>query len=290
MLARPHSGTGSFATLVAIVALGCAQSSARTPQLEFTPAELRQEILRRAPHQTAPDVVIPFEVGAEAIEKARRVALRQSGGQQQILALVDSLSDPAVFGLRYDWGATGSAVQTLERGAGNCLSLASVLIGLARGLGWRAYYVEAVRADLEQYVENDVTVWADHMVALVVTPETRAFVDFSGEPDRRYRLSVIDDLAATAHFYNNRAYGRIHRAGDDTSPIPWDRALADFEMATRIRPGFARAWNNAGVALTRLGRLDHARRAYDTAISMDDELDSPRQNLTLLLGRTEVPR
>jgi transglutaminase-like putative cysteine protease len=290
MLARPRSRTGGLAALVTVLLLGCTQSSARTPRLEYSAAELRQEILRRAPRQPISDLIIPFEIDAEAIEKARRVAMRRSGGQQQILALVDSLSDPDVFGLRYDWGATGSAQQTLERGVGNCLSLASVLIGLARGLGWRAYYVEATPADLEQYVESDVTVWADHMVALVVTPEARAFVDFAGEPDRRYRLKPIDDLAATAHFYNNRASGWIHRAEGDASPIRWDHALADFEMATRIRPEFARAWNNAGVALTRLGRAERAKHAYDTAISIDAELPSPRQNLTLLQGRTEAAR
>jgi tetratricopeptide (TPR) repeat protein len=270
--------------------LGCTQSSARPPRLDYSVAELRQEILRRAPRQPISDVIIPFEIEAEAIEKARRVALRRSDGQQQILALVNSLSDPDVFGLRYDWGATGSAQQTLERGIGNCFSLASTLIGLARGLGWRAYYVEATPADLEQRVESDVTVWADHMVALIATPEARAFVDFAGESDRRYRLKPIDDLAATAHFYNNRAYGWIHRKEGDASPIPWDLALADFEMATRIRPGFARAWNNAGVALTRLGRVERAKRAYDTAISIDAELSSPRQNLTLLQGRAEATR
>jgi tetratricopeptide (TPR) repeat protein len=265
-----------------VAALGCAQSGPRTPRFEYSATELRHEILLRAPRQPASDVIVPFEVESDAIERARRVVLRRSGGPQQILALVDSLSDPEVFGLRYDWGATGSARQTLERGAGNCLSLASVLIGLARGLGWTALYVEAVPADLEQYVETDVTVWADHMVVLLMTPDARAYVDFSGQPDRRYRLKAIDDLAATAHFYNNRAYGRIHRAADDASPVPWDRAMRDFEIATRIRPEFARAWNNLGVALTRLGRLERARHAYDTAIAIDGDLASPRQNLTLL--------
>jgi tetratricopeptide (TPR) repeat protein len=271
-----------------VAALGCAQSGPRTPRFEYSATELRHEILLRAPRQPASDVIVPFEVESDAIERARRVVLRRSGGQQQILALVDSLSDPEVFGLRYDWGATGSARQTLERGAGNCLSLASVLIGLARGLGWTALYVEAVPADLEQYVETDVTVWADHMVVLLMTPDARAYVDFSGQPDRRYRLKAIDDLAATAHFYNNRAYGRIHRAADDASPVPWDRAMRDFEIATRIRPEFARAWNNLGVALTRLGRLERARHAYDTAIAIDGDLASPRQNLTLLQGRTDA--
>jgi transglutaminase-like putative cysteine protease len=290
MLARPRSHTGGLAALAAVAALGCTQSSSKAPRLEYGAAELRQEILRRAPGQPISDIIVPFEIDADAIEKAHRAALRRSGGQQQILALVDSLSDPDVFSLRYDWGATGSAKQTLERGSGNCLSLASVLIGLARGLGWHAYYVEAVPADLEQYVETDVTVWADHMVALVVTPDARAYVDFAGEPDRRYRLKPIDDLAATAHFYNNRAFGWIHRAAGDPSPVHWNRALADFETATRIHPGFARAWNNAGVALTRLGRLEHARRAYDTAISIDGELASPRQNLTLLEGHSEAAR
>jgi tetratricopeptide (TPR) repeat protein len=289
MLARRRCHAGVLAGLVATLMLGCNPSGARAPRLEYGAAELRQEIQRRAPRQPISDIIVPFEIEAEAIEIARRVVLRRTGSQQQILALVDSLSDPDAFGLRYDWGAMGSAQQTLERGAGNCLSLASVLIGLARGLGWRAYYVEATPADLEHYIETDITVWADHMVALVATREARAFVDFSGESDRSYRLKPIDDLAATAHFYNNRAYGWIHRAGGDTSPIPWDLALADFEMATRIRPGFARAWNNAGVALTRLGRVERAKRAYDTAISIDAELPSPRQNLTLLQARTRAP-
>lgn len=60
--------------------LGCTQPSARSPRFEYGVAELRQEILRRAPRQPTSDLVIPFEIDAEAIEKARRIVVRRSGG------------------------------------------------------------------------------------------------------------------------------------------------------------------------------------------------------------------
>ena len=89
--------------------------------------------------------MVPFEVGEPAIELARE-RLQGIEPRDQVDALVASLSDPQGFDLHYEWATSGTAAETLERRAGNCLALSSTLIGIARGVGIEASYLEVSRS------------------------------------------------------------------------------------------------------------------------------------------------
>ena len=93
-------------------------------------------------------------------------------------------------------------------------------------------------------------------------------------------------MHAYAHLVNNRASEIILDDLDAGNEPAWEHALDGFTLATRITPNLARAWNNRGVALARLGRLDDARGAYATALAMNHDLDSPQQNLIVLETRS----
>jgi tetratricopeptide (TPR) repeat protein len=272
----------AFALVGAISALAaCAHVVDR---YDFTPAGMRREVAHRLQIDPA-DVIVPFEVDEAAIARARAIVDAVADGNDRFEALVSSLSDPDGFGLRYQWAISGTAAQTLARGAGNCLALSSTLIGLARGVGMRATYLEVIVQDPQWRMEGDLTVQADHVAAVIGSGQQRLFVDFSGRLARARRIRAIDDFEALAHFYNNRGYEMLHRAEVQGLRVPWEMVARDFELATRIHPAHARAWNNLGVARARLGDDAGARRAYEKALALEKDIQSAHLNLVALFLR-----
>jgi Flp pilus assembly protein TadD len=127
-----------------------------------------------------------------------------------------------------------------------------------------------------------MTVSAGHVTALVVTPRANLSLDFSRMgPAVWYR--ILDDIEAVAHFYNNRAYERIEEARARGAPVDWEAAAVDFRRATEVKPEFARAWSNLGIAEAALGHRDLAVSLYREAIRRDPSLVAPRNNLGSLL-------
>lgn len=270
-----------------LLVLGCAWPSLQRPRLAYTPEEFRAELARRVPELRPGDIAAPFEVSDEAIALAWEAVRRAERGEPRVRALVETLSNepPRGFGLRYDWDTTRTASETLALGRGNCMSFASVLVGLGRGLGWPTYYGEVRALEPELRIESGLAVRLDHMVVLITSKTVRVLVDFSGPLERAYTVRVIDDLTAYAHVINNHASELVLAAGPRPSSHVWERALERFSLAARIEPAFARAWNNGGVALTRLGRLDEARGAYARAAELDAKDEAPMHNLMLLETR-----
>jgi tetratricopeptide (TPR) repeat protein len=264
----------------AVFALACA-----TPRdYDGTPEALRREVAERVEELGPSDVVVPFEVDAPEVARARDL-IRGADAEHRVDALVSAIQDPQGFGLRYEWATSGTASETIARGAGNCLALSSTLVGLARGLGMEARYLEVILDDPSWRTDGDVAVQADHVAAVIASGSQRLYVDFSGRLQRARKIRRIDDFAALAHFYNNRGYELLHRAAGQPEP-DWALAAADFALATRIDPANARAWNNLGVARARQGDDAGARVAYETALANDARSQSAHLNLVSLFLRS----
>ncbi len=264
----------------AALSLACATDGA----YDYTPEGLRLEVARRVADLDPADIVVPFEVGLATVARARQI-LAGVGGEERVDALVASLSDPAGFGLRYEWATTGTAAETLVRGSGNCLALSSTLVGIARALGFQAYYLEVIVADPQWRTDGDVSVQADHVAAVIDSGKRRLFVDFSGRIGRARRIHAMDDLEALAQVYHTRGYELMHRAETQGAPVPWERVASDFRLATRIEPSHARARNNLGVARARQGDDAGARDAYETALGLEEGIQSAHLNLVALYLR-----
>lgn len=244
---------------------------------------------RRIPGVTQAEVVVPYEVNEQMLSTARRAVRHARSEFERVEALVDALEDPDGFGLRYEPVSTATAQATIEGGEGNCYSLASLLVGLARGLGMRAYYVDASRWQNEVRRDPAAIVSAGHMSAAVRTDRGLTVLDFNGVFSRRHTFRLIDDVEALAHFYNNRGYELIHDAAALGRPIPWGEAAIHFEHATRLDPDLAGAWNNLGIAYARRGRDDEALRHYREAIARDPAAAEAHNNMgSLLLRRGDL--
>ena len=254
-----------------------------------SPKALRAEIAPRLSELNANEIIIPHDISERHLKTARTFMSRHVGPKSQVEAqvhaLLEMLSSASGFGLQYEWAATRNADATIEHGGGSCLSLSAVLVGLARGLGIRAYYVDASKWAPDHQKDGNLTVHSGHIAVVLQTEQAEALVDFAGEIDHIYGTRRIDDLEVVAHFYNNLGYELIHRAQKDHMDIPWNEALTEFRIATKIVPKFALAWNNAGLALQRLGRNKEALLAFHYALLLDPEMEAARRNLAAWHGQ-----
>ena len=284
------------ALLLALLAslVGCATRSPRKASLALPPDVFHAEILTRAPDLSPALATAPYVVDEKTIARARKRVMAAPRGPARVQALVDFLSTPKPegLGLVYDWSASGNASSTIERGGGNCVALASVLVGLGRGLDWPIFYAEARTRQPETKEFEEVTALSDHMAVLVVAKTVQMIIDFTGLIHEGYTVRPIDDLTAYAHIINNVSAQSVMRTDGDVDAEAWERAVTGFDLATRIQPDLGRAWNNKGIALSKLARFDEARDAYRRALELDADFGSAERNLTMMetraLGQTKI--
>jgi tetratricopeptide (TPR) repeat protein len=287
--------TGQMAMLLFLFgAIACAGTPRKKNTLAYSADSFQTEIQARVPELSPTLSRPPFVVDDETIERARAMVMAAPRGPKRVQALVDFLTvaKPEGLGLVYDWSATGSAASTIERGSGNCVALASVLVGLGRGLKWPIYYAEARTRRPETQEFEEVKALSDHMAVIVVAKTVQMIVDFTGLLDEAYSVHPIDDLTAYAHIVNNFAAQAVMTTDSEIEEAAWKQAISGFDLATRIQPNLGRAWNNKGIALSKLGRFDEAREAYRHAVELDTAFGSAKRNLTLMetraLGDTQI--
>jgi tetratricopeptide (TPR) repeat protein len=267
--------------------MGCATASRENVELAYRPDSFRVEILARVPDLSQALSEAPFVIDSAIIERARARVLSTPRGPARVQTLVDFLMDPEPegLGLAYDWASTGSASVTIERGRGNCVSLASVLVGLGRGLDWPIFYAEARTRRPETQAFEEVTALSDHMAVIIAAKSVQLIVDFTGLVEDIYSIRPIDDLTAYAHVINNIAAQSVMSNQGTMDTAAWTGAIAGFDLATRIEPTLGRAWNNKGIALSKLGRFEEAREAYQRAVELDTAFGSAGRNLSMMETR-----
>lgn len=253
-------------------------------RLSYSPRDLSLEVAGRSGKIRPEEVIIPFEVPENAVQAAARIVFPHRSEMERAQALKNALFDPAEFGLRYSNAATLTAAEALDRGEGNCFSLASVFIGLARSVGLRVYYLDASNRAKAMYRAENAFVRVGHVTAVIETAQGRFPLDFGRQLllHRSYKVKIMDDLEALAHYYNNRGYDLIREGQSSGGGVDWSAVEESFFIATRIKPNFARAWNNLGVANARLGDSQSAENNYLTAIKKAPKFVSPHVNLGLL--------
>lgn len=276
-----------------LVAIGSSLACSHAPprrRLDYRPDAFRAELSTRIPGLSPTLLAPPFEVDEKSVERALDAIEREPLGPPRVQALVRFLTEPEPKGLGivYDWASTSSAAKALETRRGNCFALASLLVGLGRGLGWPVYYAEARPREPETQRFEEVTALSDHMIVLILAKTVKMYVDFTGMiQGGQYDVRPIDDLTAYAHFINNLAGQRVMNESRATTAEDWEAAREGFEFATRIAPQLGRGWNNLGIVYRRLGRIEDAREAYHRALELDTGFGSAERNLTLMETRSQ---
>ena len=275
---RPGRPVIAATVAVLVAAAGCAGTGA-SPRMAYSPEAFVLEARARVPEIADDDLVVPFQVSPEMVERARDITSGAQTDSDKAQRLIESLTDEDGFGLSYDRVATSPPEVTVERGYGNCLALTSIFIGLAREIGLVAYYVDASDRINDLRREEEIIVDSGHIAGGVRTEKGYTLVDYDGHVARYRTFKIIDDITALAHYYNNLGFELIYDAQQADEDVPWDSALHHFQLATLVRSDFTRAYNNLGVAYTRLGDLDAAAASYRTAIQKDPESDAAYHNL-----------
>ncbi|HUU01138.1 MAG TPA: tetratricopeptide repeat protein [Myxococcota bacterium] len=259
----------------------CAPADTRTPQ------QIRRYLARRLKSSELSDLQIPFEADDDICELAAEVTAHAHDDRQRLAALRRYFKRRG-FLEQYDRYGTRTARQVLQSGEGNCLSYANLFVAMARAAGLRAYYLDASEQLNEFGKSGSVLVrWGHVLVGVRIGPDWIA-VEFDGRAGRARRYRVVSDLEAIADFYNNLG-SELAWSGGASGGFGSGQAIRAYSMATRIDPGFARAWNNLGVALSRAGRQREAMSAYKSAIHVSPGFPAPRANLGHFLRKGGNP-
>lgn len=224
---------------------------------------------------------VPFELDDEVrafIEQRLRPTRKQEDQVEEIVSFIFGTLD-----LQYELTPTRNAAQTFRDREGNCLSFVNLFVGISRERRLNPFYVEV--NDYQKWRYRDGTVVSQgHIVAgMYVDGDLRTF-DFLPYRPKSYRnFEIIDDLRASAHYYNNLGAEAMFEG---------DLATAEslLEKAVALEPTFAKAVNNLGVALFRQGRIDDAIARYRRGLEMQPENVALLTNLAGAYqrqGRTE---
>ncbi len=295
-MSGPHAHRTAGRSMLFVVAfaalatgVGCASGGANT-RVAYTPESFIVAARAQAPDIDPAELVVPFLVTPEMVERALDITSGSMTDFEKADRLMKSITDEDGFGLTYDSVATSTPAVTLEQGYGNCLALTSIFIGLAREIGLSAYYVDASDRVNELRREETVIVDSGHIAGGVRTERGYTLIDYDGHVSRYRTFKIIDDITALAHYYNNLGFELIYDSQAPDDKVPWERILHNFQLATSVRPSFAQAHNNLGVAYTRLGDLEAAESAYRRAIVADSRSDAAYHNLgNLKMRQDELP-
>ena len=235
-------------------------------------AHLRSQFAAQAGPEAVAGLRVPFELSDEI-----RGLLGQYQAHPNELRRVEQALD-FVFGrvgLQYSLAPTRDAVGTFEARTGNCLSFVNLFVGVARHLRLNPFYVEVT--DYQRWDYRDgLVVSHGHIVAGMRVAGLLKTYDFLPYRAKTYRgFEPIDDLTATAHFYNNLGAEAI-MAGDFAGGEELIRA------AVSLAPRFIKALNNLGVCLTRKGDLAGAEEILRRGLEIDPDNVAVLSNLARL--------
>ena len=88
---------------------------------------------------------------------------------------------------------------------------------------------------------------------------------------------------------NSKEKVLIHRGMDKVKQKDFPGALEIFERVLAANPDIPEAWNNNGVALYGLGRIEEASECYDRCLALDPEnLDAMRNKGFLLRNQKKL--
>ncbi len=251
-LARP-----AVALLLFLFAAACSQYQPFDAE-----THLREKVTERVGAELTASVEFPFELTPElvaAVEERLSPAGSERRRTEQVIDFIFGWVD-----LRYALTPTRDAAGTYAAREGNCLSFVNLFVGVARHQRLNPFYVEVKDYQRWNYREG-VVVSRGHIVAgLYVDGKLETFDFLPYRPKSYKQFKPIEDLAATAHFYNNLG-------AEALMEDRLDEARRHLEIAVSLGPDFDKAINNMGVALLRGGETARALELFERGRDLHPE-------------------
>ncbi|MBN1378280.1 MAG: tetratricopeptide repeat protein [Gammaproteobacteria bacterium] len=193
--------------------------------------------------------------------------------------------DKDKFALYYDNSYTKTAIETIESGSGNCVSLASVFVAMARYAGLEANYLDVEVPDNWQR-ESDVLYQLKHISASAkVAARTYLGIEYEWLGSiGTVKPRTLSDEQAFGTYYANRGIELLMQDNMDAAMLHLNRAI-------ELDPENSNNWSNLGVAFRRLNKLDAAEHAYLQALKKDKSDLTALNNLAILYqitGKSEL--
>lgn len=175
--------------------------------------------------------------------------------------------------IQYDDQITRTAIETFESRMGNCLSVVSLYIAMARHMGLEVSF-QTVRMRPRWDMRGELLVLSQHINATGrLNQDSYYVVDFT--PDvivQQLTSTKVSDNYARALYFNNRGVESLI-AGDT------EQALRYLRNALWVEPDLAIAWNSIGTAHGRLGNMELAEYAFKKSFVEDRSNATPINNL-----------
>lgn len=235
---------------------GCGPSYYRPFDSESHLRERIAESIQRSPVDpgvSPEEIELPFALNEDLRLLAESEVSLAGGDRWRVDQIIDLIFED--LDLEYSLYPTRSAVETFEAREGNCLSFVNLFVGIGRERKLNPFYVEVKDYSRWDYKQGSVISHGHIVAGLYVDGKLQTY-DFLPYRAKSYRdFQPIDDLRATAHYYNNLGADALLNG-------EVERAHSLFRVAAAIAPEFPKAVNNLGVSQLRLGRAEEALATY----------------------------
>ena len=255
---------------------GCITNS---PKIIYTEDELVAILQKRMIDENVSKTIVPFYITDEIKEYAREVAGPYYYEKGKVNALVRAIIDRKKLDVKYNEYKALNAIEVFVEGEANCIAYTNLFIGMARSVGLPVYYVDVTEVSKLKR-EGELVVNSGHICAGIEINGKITLIDFAEHPRIGYKFyKVIDDLEALANFINSQGVLYSNQVDLSVEDLDSQIDMKLYRTAIRIKPTFAKAYNNLGIAYQRRRLYDLAIVQYKRAILLDSKLSAPYSNL-----------
>ena len=255
---------------------GCISKSYK---LIYTEDELVAVLQNRLGEENISETMVPFRITEEIKEYARDIAGPYYYESGKVNALVRAIIDRKKLDVKYNEYKALNAIEVFVEGEANCIAYTNLFIGMARAVGLPIYYVDVTEVSKLKR-EGELVVNSGHICAGIELNGKTTLIDFAEHPRVGYKFyKVIDDLEALANFINSQGVILSYQIDPSSEDLDSQIDIKLYKTAIKVKPTFAKAFNNLGIAYQRRRLYDLAIAQYKKAIILNPKLSAPYSNL-----------
>jgi len=254
-------------------------SCLKGPKYIYSEDELSNILKERLTKEELKITPIPFSVNESIKIYANRLTKNMRYDNYKIDSLIKAIIKDDELNIKYNESKSLTAIEVFVEGEANCIAYTNLFIGMARAVGMKAFYIDVTQVR-KLRKEGEVVINSGHICAGVDVEGKLTLVDFAEQPRIGYRIyKVIDDFEAMANFANSVGVLKSFQFPKGFAAEEFNEDIQHYLRAIKIKPNFAKAHNNLGIAYQRRRLYDKAIAQYKRAIQLDPNLSAAYNNL-----------